>query len=127
MKQQCEIVKARGKDLEPGDVILWQRNDQITYIDRQWREILDIWRAEEDIDAFYSPDWRTRDWQEPLAKQAEEALGDTGYFLARVLIQEKSRDGNIEDEVITLYDYDLYDAQSLNWRKEDAESKEKGE
>ncbi len=115
MKQECRIVKARGKDLEPGDVIRWSN-----MAGSRWREIMDIFRAEEDLDAHYGAElWRTDPGSYyKMVRARARALDNMteSYLLARVIVQEQSQDG-IEDELIMLYEYDLYDVQSLSARE----------
>lgn len=116
MKKTCEIVKARGKDLEPFDVI---RLPLGTYGKTAWREIMDIAREWQDLDAFYADGWQDKSWLKYLAELADKAFSNStgAYCLARVMMQEASTDGVIEDRWVLLYDYDLYDVQSLSARE----------
>ena len=115
MKNECKVIKVRGKDLEPGDVVqLWDGNRQ------KWREIMDIFRSPEDLDAHFGAElWRT-DGSTYFARLRSSARmldnWTESYLLARVVVQEESQDG-IEDETVMLYDYDLYDTQSLSARE----------
>jgi hypothetical protein len=107
----CEIRTKRARDLSDDDII----RVRVPGHELRWREIFEVFHHMGEVEAVFSREY-LRDVMpeaEKLFDAAFEHKPEDTYVVVRLMLQEDSTGGEIEDACVMLDALDLVEVQSL--------------